>query len=329
MSSESTKRALKTLSERRDRALMEASRRNTEICRRFPRIGELNFQLSRTGERIAKAVFAEENGGRQAIERIMVETNAIRQETAAILTQNGYPADYLEVRHACERCEDTGYVEGKRCSCLKELITRYNTLEFNESTHVIPTSFESFSLRYYSDRASAGGVSSPRETMEAILAFCRAYASSFRPSAPSVLMMGDTGLGKTHLSLAIADAVMAQGYSVLYTSAPDLFRKLQNEFYGKGEPGADTMETLMSANLTIIDDLGSEVENQFSISALYNIVNTRLNAGKPVIISTNLTPKELERRYSDRVTSRLMTLYKCLKFVGKDVRQIKLKNNEL
>lgn len=329
MSSESVKRALKTLTDRRERAVLEANRRSIEVCRYFPRIGELTSQLSRTGEKIAKAVFAESGGGKQAIEKIMLETTEIRQEIAYILTQNGLPADYLEVHFTCPECEDTGYIEGKKCNCLRELIIQYNAMEFNEAAHAIPAAFDNFSLQYYGNSAQTPNSASPRRTMEAILAFCTAYANGFHSNSPSVMMMGDTGLGKTHLSLAIANRVMERGYSVVYTSAPDLFRKLQNEFYGKGEPGANTMDVLMVASLLIIDDLGAELENQFVVSTLYNIVNTRLNAGRPVIISTNLTPKELEGRYSNRIASRLMTMYKCLKFVGKDIRQIKLKNDEL
>ncbi|MEG2813961.1 MAG: ATP-binding protein, partial [Oscillospiraceae bacterium] len=145
----------------------------------------------------------------------------------------------------------------------------------------------------------------------------------------SILMMGETGLGKTHLSLSIAEEITRMGFVAMYSSALDLFRTLQNEYYGKGEQGKNTMQTILQADLVIIDDLGAEFESQFNVSALYNIINSRLNVNKPIIISTNLNSQQIELKYSNRVASRVLTLYKCLKFVGKDIRQIKLKSNEL
>lgn len=327
MASESFKLAMKEINSRHEKALEEAQSRNETVSQKFPRIRQLNQLLSQTGGSIAKAVFAGENSGGLTIETVMRAAIAAQQEKREILKTNGYPEDYLETHFTCPLCEDTGYVHGKKCSCLRDLTAKYNAEVFNQSSHIVPSTFETFSLRYYSDDSAPGG-KSPRQMMAAVLSFCRAYADTFGPASPSVLMMGETGLGKTHLSLSIAGEIMAKGDSVLYASAPDLFRKLQNEYYGKGESGVDTMETLMEARLTIIDDLGAEMENQFNVSALYNIVNSRLNAGRPVIISTNLTPKELERRYTNRVASRLMTMYQCLRFVGRDVRQIKLRNNE-
>lgn len=326
MGSESHKLAMKEIEARRERAVLENERRQAEISGSIPRARQLQRLLANTGSSIVQAVSAGPERCQEKIAQIMRENLAARRELSDLLVQNGYREDYLDTHYTCEACGDTGYVEGKKCRCLRELTVKYNAIAFNETSHVTPASFQTFSLHYYSDQPDG---SSPRQTMAAILDFCKAYAEGFSPHAPSVLMMGETGLGKTHLSLSIAGEVMRGGYSVLYVSAPDLFRKLQNEYYGKGEPGVDTLQTLMETRLIIIDDLGAEIENQFNVSTLYNIVNSRLNAGRPIIISTNLTPKELERRYTNRVASRLMTMYRCLRFVGRDVRQIKLRNNEL
>lgn len=328
MGIDSYKLAVKELETLRQNALFEANRRNYEISLKLYRVKELNMLLSQTGMQLSRVIFSKGRNARVEIEKIMAENIKNQRELEAILVQNGYPADYLNIHYNCKKCEDSGYRNGKRCDCLKRLVTKYNVLEFNSSNEMAAASFQSFYLRYYSD-VKDNTLQSPKEIMTDILSFCTGYALKFHKHSPSIMMLGDTGLGKTHLSLSIAGEIMQNGYSALYSSAPDLFRRLQNEYYGKGEQGVDTMDTLLKADLVIIDDLGAEIENQFNISALYNLINMRLNANRPVIISTNLTLKLIEKRYTDRVASRIMTMYKCLKFVGKDIRQIKLRNNEL
>lgn len=328
LSTESFKLALKEIEVRRQNALFEANNRNEEVCAKIYRIKELNILLSQTGVQLSRVIFSHDKDAKIAIEHIMKDNLNHQKELELLLTLNGYPKDYLDIQYSCKKCEDSGYLNGRKCDCLKQQVTRHNVLEFNQSNKIETFSFEKFSLQYYSD-VKLDNAKSHRETMSEIAAFCKQYAMMFYKNSPSVLMLGDTGLGKTHLSLAIAGTVMQSGFSALYASAPDFFRRLQNEYYGRGEQGIDTMDTILKADLVIIDDLGAEMENQFNISTLYNLINMRLNSNKPVIISTNLTLKQIENRYTDRVASRIMTLYKCLKFVGKDVRQIKLRNNEL
>ena len=166
-----------------------------------------------------------------------------------------------------------------------------------------------------------------RESMGKVLTFCQRYSQDFSLSSPSLLMMGATGLGKSHLSLAIAAEVVQKGYMVLNGSVQDLFSAVQNEYYGRGQSDISTMDSMRQADLLVLDDLGSEYDTPFQNSTLFSILNYRLEQQKPTIISTNLTFQQIERRYSDRVASRLLTLYTCLKFTGVDVRQEKLRRN--
>jgi len=69
--------------------------------------------------------------------------------------------------------------------------------------------------------------------------------------------------------------------------------------------------------------MGTEFSTAFTIAWIYNIINTRLMKMLPTIISTNLTPEELEARYAQRITSRITGCYVPIEFFGKDVRQIK------
>ena len=73
----------------------------------------------------------------------------------------------------------------------------------------------------------------------------------------------------------------------------------------------------------ILDDLGTEFRTQFTTAAVYNLVNTRLMAGRPTIISTNLSTEEMEQYYTRRFVSRVNSSYTRLPFYGRDIRQLK------
>ena len=157
--------------------------------------------------------------------------------------------------------------------------------------------------------------------MESVLNYCKEYAADFSRRSPSLLLYGKTGLGKTHLSLAIAGKAVEEGYGVIYSSAQNLFNKLEKDKFGKAD--TNTEETILDCDLLIIDDLGAEFTTQFTVSALYNIVNSRELEGKPTIISTNLMPEQLTKAYGERIASRILSNYVMLYFDGSDIRQIK------
>jgi len=179
-----------------------------------------------------------------------------------------------------------------------------------------------FDLKFYSrEKDQATGIV-PFEQMSDILDFCRDYADEFTPSSKGIFMEGPTGLGKTHLSLSIASKVIEKGYTVVYGTAYDLLRQVEEENFGRTE-NKDTLNNILDADLLILDDLGAEFNSPFNLSAVYNIIDTRCNRGKATIISSNLNLAELEERYSRRLVSRLISLFTYLRFIGRDVRQLK------
>ena len=156
--------------------------------------------------------------------------------------------------------------------------------------------------------------------MEKTFNTCRKYAYTFTERSGNLLFSGDTGLGKTFLSACIARTVADRGYSVVYESAGHLFAKMEQAKFDGDEEAREEIKKYGACDLLIIDDLGTEMPGQFVTSALYNLVNDRLLAGKPMIISTNLNSEDLGKRYSPQIASRLRGSFTRVAFLGEDIR---------
>ncbi|MEI3129668.1 MAG: ATP-binding protein [Oscillospiraceae bacterium] len=181
--------------------------------------------------------------------------------------------------------------------------------------------FEQFRLDYYPDTPDPNYGISPRQTMRLVLQKCQRYAREFTPNASSLLFTGETGLGKTFLSGCIARAVADGGYSVVYDTAIHLLADYEAAKFGENtEENRSRTGKYTACDLLIIDDLGTEMVTQFTVSALYSVINDRLMAHKPVILSTNLSPEELRTRYSAQIASRILGTYQVLQFLGNDIR---------
>ena len=163
--------------------------------------------------------------------------------------------------------------------------------------------------------------------MRRIFNIMKEYADRFVPGqAGNLALFGGTGLGKTHLSSAVAGVVIGKGYDVLYSSAVGMLSDFERQRFGNASGVGNQTDTqrYYESDLLIIDDLGTEVSNQFTTSVLYEVINTRLNLRRATIISTNLNEEEFRRRYWDRITSRVLGEYSLLQFVGRDIRAQKL-----
>ena len=217
------KAAADRLFERRLKAEKEADRRKAEIYRKLPRTKELEMEISRCGIQAARAVIG---GGdvTEEMKNLRDRNLAMQSELAEILTSNGYDKDVFEPSYRCKRCNDTGYYEenGRTlvCNCLKQALVFCACEELNRTAPLSLSTFESFSLDYYDNEIDSKTGISPYNHMSKILRYCRSYADNFAKNSESILMKGATGLGKTHLSLAIANEVIKKGYGVIYVSAP-------------------------------------------------------------------------------------------------------------
>lgn len=301
----------------------EAEARRAELYREIPELKELDGQLSAFGLRIMQTAL---QGGdpTEGIEALRKENEEICRIRAEILTRHGYPADYSDPHYECALCKDSGYVGIKMCSCMRKRLIEAGMESSGLSGLIRKQSFENFSMSYYSENPEF------LEKMTAAFKRVRDYANGFTLEGDvpmkSLFFFGGTGLGKTHLSTALAKTVIEKGYDVIYTSAVSMLSDFEQRRFGNAmtQGDADNTGRYTECDLLIIDDLGTEVNNQFTTSCIYHVVNTRLNLQLPTVISTNLSSAELRRDYSDRLLSRLMGEYELIPFIGTDIRKQKL-----
>ena len=311
------------LAERRLSAQRAADYKREQLYIQEPRLKEIDRELSQIGIDTAKTIL--KNSDSAVSMRELADLSlALQNEYCAILDRLGFSPSVLEPIYACDKCKDTGYVELDNrtivCECLKKLMSEIACEQLNADSPLQLCTFESFKLDYYSNVPDRNG-NIPLNRMSNIFNYCRQYADTFSQSSRSIIMRGATGLGKTHLSLAIANEVIRKGMSVVYTSAPDILSKLEREHFSYQYKNEEyTFNSLIKCDLLIIDDLGTEFISQFSVAAIYNIFNSRILAGKPIILNTNLTMNELLTTYSQRFVSRVMGSCDKLDFIGEDIR---------
>lgn len=309
--------ANRALEQRRNKNARENEKKKKLLHIRFKRIAEIEKLLSQTAIIAAKAVLSGENAKIQ-LEKLKETNLKLQKELSDILKSANLPSNYLDMHYDCEKCKDTGFVDGKMCTCLKSIL-RYETYnQLNKLSPLSLSTFESFSLDYYSDASDASP--SNRSRMERIFDYCVNYAKKFSLNSENLFMNGATGLGKTHLSLAIANEVIKNGFGVVYVSMPSIISKLEKERFRYSENNDETELHLISCDLLILDDLGTEFQTNFSNAAIYNIINSRILYNKPTIISTNIPPQKIQTNYSERLVSRLWGHYRLINFCGQDIR---------
>ncbi len=300
-----------------------ADGRRLEVQEQIPGLSELDSRLSSFGLRIMKAAMEGGNTA-DAIARLHEENKKILEERRALMEAHGYPEDYCAPRYECDICKDSGYVGIKMCICMKRKLVEAGMESSGMSSLMKKQSFENFSLDYY--RANPKEYQLMSANLQAVKSYAENFSLESDPLPESLLFLGGTGLGKTHLSTAIARRVIERGYDVFYNSAVGMISDFECKRFGNGMAmgDADNTDRYITCDLLILDDLGTEVVNQFTQSSLYYVLNCRLNLGRPTVISTNLSASELRKSYSDRITSRLMGEFRLLPFCGTDIRRQKL-----
>lgn len=309
--------------DRARRAELQKKQRE-KLYRRAPRLREIEEQLRDTMRRLAVAAFRQGDDVRREIEALKQENLQLQEERRTILLSLKLPPDVLEEKPACPLCKDSGYYKGQVCQCLRKYYVRLQNQKLSSMLDVGTQSFDSFSLDWYSEEVDDKIGVSPRRNMERVYDICKDYALRFHQHHDNLLLYGAPGLGKTFLSACIARVVSNGGCSVVYDSAGQIFNRMEDQKFGREEQEENNMvHRILTCDLLILDDLGTEMTTNFVVSALYQIINTRLLREKSTVLNTNLIPSEWSRRYSPQIASRLEGEYQILPFFGTDIRRLK------
>ena len=311
-----------------DTIMREYSRRQNENRRileehqkeaysRFPRLREIDQEVASLSAEKVRSLLS---GNGTGTEDLRTSIAALALERRAILTDNGYAPDYLELPYTCPICQDTGYVESRKCSCFKKAEIELLYTQSNLAEILKKENFEHFSFDYYSDtiKNEATGLTA-RETARRAYDMAQGFVRGFDKNFENLFLYGDTGVGKTFLSHCIAHELLKSAHCVLYFSAFDLFDLLAGNTFSKKDKSTED-ELIYDCDLLIIDDLGTELTNSFVSSQLFLCINERIMRRKSTIISTNLKLENFSETYSERTFSRIASNYQMVKLIGKDIR---------
>lgn len=319
--------AREALEQRRADNAAEQQRRLSLVYARDPEIEQIDLRLRRQMAELVRLTVSRTPDLTEKLELLKRDNLELQAERAERLTALGRPIDWLDEIVSCPICRDTGMDGAQPCRCLKKLYNQALTKELSALLRHGDESFERFDLSLYDEQPLEGSTVSPRFAMERIFAQCRKFADSFPDVSSNLLFQGGTGLGKTYLSACIARVVADKGYSVCYDSAASALEAFEAQKFARdpetAEAAAARVRRMLDCDLMILDDLGTEMVTSVTVSALYTLINSRLNAGKKTIISTNCTDEELLRKYTPQICSRIKGEFLRLPFVGRDIRLLK------
>lgn len=301
-----------------NRLLLE---RQKEIQSALPEIEELDRTITDLSVNMVKMAF---DGMNADVEKLKKEISVISRKKESILVQNGYPADYLQPVYQCADCRDTGYIGNEKCHCFKTRIVEYLYQQSNIQDILETENFTFFSEDCYPDDyiEETTGLT-PRENIQKIHRATLYFSENFDKTGDNLLLYGNTGVGKTFLTHCIAKRALDRSHTVVYLTSPGLFDILEKNKFDKDISSIEksaTVSYILNCDLLIIDDLGTELCNSFTVSQLHQVIDTRLVHRKSTIISTNLSFDDLREQYSERIFSRITSSYSLLKLTGDDIR---------
>lgn len=307
---------------KRIRARFELDRRMEEVYSKIPEIKEIDDSVASVSVSAGRSALMGDDSALKELENTIKELIRKKEE---LLVSAGYPSDYLTEKHECSKCGDTGFIGSEPCECFKAAETRLLLKESDMKDMIVKENFSSFNEELYSDNIEDYDRElrcTPRENIRSVREKINAFIQNFDTEHKNLLIYGNTGLGKTFLSNCIACEILKAKHTVMYYTTFALFDMLSK--YIKSENGykdySPYRDSVVTCELLIIDDLGSELTNSFTETQLYSIVNERLIKGLSTVISSNLSPRMLHERYGERLFSRFMKDYEFIKLIGSDIR---------
>ncbi len=302
-------------------------KRYETVYEQLPELRDVHQSISALSVKQARKLL---EGDESALQQLKSQIRALSEKGKSLLLSGGFPADYLEPVYECKDCKDTGYVGNQKCHCFRRAIVDLLYTQSNLKHLLQKENFDTFSFSYYSSNHidPKTGTSSLANIKKAH-AVARDFVDTFADEFCNLFLYGDTGVGKTFLSNCIAKELIDRSYSVIYLSSFELFDTLAKSKFGKDSNADQMNEHILDCDLLIIDDLGTELANSFTVSQLFLCLNERILRRKSTIISTNLSLESLVHIYSERTFSRITSNYTMLKLTGDDIRiKKKLMNTE-
>lgn len=284
----------------------------------IPRLKEIDGIVASRSVQKARLLLEGDSG---AVDALKDELAALGEERRQLLLSHGYPENHLDPIYTCPDCRDSGYAGGVKCRCFKQAVINTIYAQSNIQEILARENFDTFSYEYYSDQdINTTTRLSALATAEHAVSECRNFIDRFDDKPKNILFYGDTGVGKTFLSNCVAKEILESGRSVIYFTAFQLFDILSKGVFDKDADAIAAHQSIFDSDLLVIDDLGTELSNTFTVSQLFLCVNERILRRRSTIISTNLGIGQLTERYSERTFSRIMDNYSLIKLFTTDIR---------
>jgi DNA replication protein DnaC len=314
---------MRTYEEKQRAARLRQEKLREQIYREIPALEAMDEQIASFSVRQARLLLDGDNG---ALATLKEQLQKAREKRAGLLDAAGYSPSDLEPVYECSDCQDTGYIGQKRCHCFKQAAIDLIYTQSNIKSILETENFDTLSFQYYSDQVTdpASG-RSPLANAKLAVSSCHSFVEQFDDTFENLFFYGSTGVGKTFLSNCVAKALMDSGHSVLYFTSFQLFNILEESKFHQDADAKQQQEDLFTCDLLIIDDLGAELTNRFSVSQLFLCLNERMLRKKSTVISSNLDLEKLFETYSERNFSRIISNYTLLKLTGADIRRQKRK----
>lgn len=286
-----------------------------------PRLKSLDEEINSISASRARAeIMGNSHDSASLKERI----RELKKERIQILMSLNLPSNYMEMQYHCPDCKDTGFIGTEKCHCFKQAAVNLLYDQSNIREILEKENFDTFSLNYYSPQYDPSLGQSTRDYMKAILGRCIRFVKQYPEEGRNIMFTGTTGVGKTFLSNCIAKAMIERCHSVVYLTATELFNLFSRGCFSYEEEASDEVDHyILDSDILIIDDLGTERANSFTVSKLFYCINERYVRKKGTIISTNLKPGEIRDLYSERIASRILSNYEIITLFGDDIRIIK------
>lgn len=291
-----------------------------EVYAKAPKLKEIDNEVSSASVDATRQLL---EGNEDALSQLNEKIAALKQKRVDILTSLGYSEQYFEPDYDCADCKDTGYIGTKKCHCFRQRAIDLVYTQSNLKRILEKENFEHYSDKYYSDELINPATNlSAKETANQAFAACKEFIRTFDDTFSNLFFYGDTGVGKTFLSNCIAKELLDTGHSVIYFTAFQLFDIFEKStFHHKSdEEFLIAHQNIFDCDLLIIDDLGTEFPNSFTISQLFSCLNERILRRKSTIISSNLGIQQIADIYSERIFSRISKDYTMIKLFGDDIR---------